>query len=84
MRRIKKWISLTGSITVYIKPNNTFYSKILGKCTYCKLREYQKSGFRGSSFNKKSSNFCLNKLSSKEIYSILIELRDSKPSSQLH
>ena len=35
---------------------NTFYSKILEKCTYSKLRENQKSGFPRPSLNKKLSN----------------------------
>ena len=79
MGRIKKWITF-----IYNQIIATFCSKILERCTYSKLREYQKSHFPGPSFNKNHQIYCLNKLNSKKIYSILIESSDSKPNSQLY
>ena len=56
MGKIIKWIWLTEPITLYLKPNNIFYSKISERCTYGKLSESQNSAFPGQPPNKKSSN----------------------------
>ena len=81
----KLWKELKNELQfIYNQIIATFYSKILERCTYSKPREYQKSHFPGSSFNKNHQIYCLNKLNSKEIYSILIESSDSKPYCQLY
>ena len=81
----KLWEELKNELQfIYNQIIATFYSKILERCTYSKLREYQKFHFPGPSFNKNHQIYCLNKLNSKEIYSVLIESSDSKPYSQLY